>query len=876
MWIQRVTARAFGPFRDEELDFGPGMSVVIGPNEAGKSTWHAAIRLAITGVRRGRGRATAADAAVEARHRPWDAPDRWEVAARLALADGREVDISQDLGAKVACRAVDVALGRDVSDEIMDGTPDASRWLGLDRESFAATVSVSQSQILAVASPEAAELLQEHMQRAAATRGTDATAAEAIERLTEFRRQAVGADTVAAKGPLRIAKARLAAAQAALDDARRRHAAYLDQSAAAEAAEQRVSEVRRRLARAESAAARQLAERAETRLRRAEELTARHPAPPMGLPARAEQADAVAAAIDGWQRRPRPIRLDGPTAEELAHRLAALPAPPTGDLRPDPGVVTALRELDLAEERLRDHDAQRPTVDAGAASSEAATAGADRDELAAAAGRPGLAAAALLGGAGIILLALGLGLAGGAALTLAVVIGAWAWSRGGAARRAALQSHAAAAVRARLATERLEAWETRSRDLAAARSAAADALGRAVASRGETAEADPRVAAEAYLRRCDERAAIAARSAGRESLERELAARRAAERTAQDAATAAAAAEAAVVAAAASVGAEGTDVAALLDALRGWQHERAELARRSESAIAEWEELRALLGDGTIDDLRAEATARAERAERLAGVAADGDAGSDAGAAAAPTDAQLAETRAELAAAQAEAASLAGGLQVVRDALPDVAEAEEALAGATAELDRVTSLASTLDTTLQLLRNAQDRIHRDLAPILAEAVRRWLPDVSRGAYNEVSVDPANLSVRVKEVSTGQWRDAWLLSEGTREQIYLLLRVAMAQHLVRPGEVAPLLLDEVTAQSDGARKRELLDVLHELSRERQVILFSHDDDVATWAQESLAEPRDRLLRLDDPRDAGRRSPRADAATGTEAAAPIPVG
>jgi uncharacterized protein YhaN len=869
MWIQRIVARAFGPFHDQTLEFGPGMSVVVGPNEAGKSTWHAAIRLAITGVRRGRGRATAADAAIEARHRPWDAPERWEVEARLALADGRQIDISQDLGSKVACRAVDVALGRDVSDEIMDGTPDASRWLGLDRESFAATVSVSQSEILAVASPESAELLQEHMQRAAATRGTDATAAEAIERLTEFRRQAVGADTAAAKGPLRLAKARVAAAEAALDDARRRHAAYLEQGASAEAAEHRVAEVRRRLARAEAVAARRLALRAVGRLRRAEELAARHPTQPMGLPARAEQADAVAAALDGWQRRPRPVRLEGPTAEELAQRLADLPAAPAGDLRPDPGVIAALRELDLAEERLRDH-AQRRPADAGEASAPAPAAVAAPPSTG-----PALGAAAVLAAAGLALLALGNPVPGAIGLVVAVVVGAWAWSRTATVRRGALEAAADAAVRTRLATERREAWELRARELEAGRSSAAGALASALVTRGEVGEPDPRLAADAYLRSCDARAAVAASAAGRDSLERELAARRGAERSAQDAAAAAAAVDASVRDAAASIGAAPqAGIPELLDALRAWQREQAELARGSEAAIAEWEELRALLGGGTIDDLRAEAAARSEHAERLA-TATPGEL-PEAGEAGEASEEQLAAIRAELSAAQSAAASLAGGLQVVREALPDVAEAEEALAGATAELERVAVLAGTLDTTLELLRAAQERIHRDLAPILAEAVRRWLPVVSGGAYVEASVDPANLSVRVKEAGSGQWRDAWLLSEGTREQIYLLLRVAMAQHLVRPGEVAPLLLDEVTAQSDGSRKRELLGVLHELSRERQVILFSHDDEVAGWARESLAEPRDRLVRLGDPRrGVGDRGPR-DASTTPEAAAPLPVG
>jgi exonuclease SbcC len=161
-------------------------------------------------------------------------------------------------------------------------------------------------------------------------------------------------------------------------------------------------------------------------------------------------------------------------------------------------------------------------------------------------------------------------------------------------------------------------------------------------------------------------------------------------------------------------------------------------------------------------------------------------------------------------------------------------------------------LARDVDTTLQLLRAAEERVHRDLAPVLGQAVARWLPAVSAGRYSEISVDPSDLSVTVKEAESGRWRHARLLSEGTREQIYLLLRVAMAEHLVTTPERAPLLLDEVTAQCDGERKRELLDVLHQLSGERQVILFTHDDEVAAWAQAALHAPDDRLVTLAAPR------------------------
>ncbi len=51
------------------------------------------------------------------------------------------------------------------------------------------------------------------------------------------------------------------------------------------------------------------------------------------------------------------------------------------------------------------------------------------------------------------------------------------------------------------------------------------------------------------------------------------------------------------------------------------------------------------------------------------------------------------------------------------------------------------------------------------------------------------------------------------------------------------------------QCDERRTVALLELLHELSRERQVILFTQESDVLTWAGHSLIEPDDRLVKLD---------------------------
>jgi DNA repair protein SbcC/Rad50 len=834
MWIERVLARAFGPLREETLELGEGMNVITGPNEAGKTSWHAATRLALTGVRRGPGR-TRETATVIERHRPWDSPDRWEVEARLHLADGRSIEISQDLAGRVACRARDVVLGEDVSNEIInEGTPDATRWLGLDRDSFASVAAVSQAQIMAVADSAAA--LQDHMQRAAATRGTDATAAEAIERLKAFRKEAVGAVRVGATGPLWAAMREQETAEAALADARRRHADYLDREARLDDAVHAHDAAERALAIAEAGHALRDATELSARAERAARLAARHPTPPAALAARDEIADQVAAALDSWRHRPEAIALHGPSAAELSEQLSRLPAMPSGDLRPDRSVTDAARSLDLAEEALRLH-LERPAV------AVATPPGESPAELGAPLLLPVTAIAAAVGGIGLAFL--GQALPGIALLSIAAVLAALALRQRSTLERLDGESgRAAAAQRERAAAE----WEARGAQLRTARSAAEDALRGALRERGAGTEGDPRAAFAAYEAGCAERQDLARAAAGADGLRRAVEARQAAEESAARAARAVAASEAALRETARSIGETGDGPAEAIAAqLVAWQGQRAEAAKASEVAIREWQELSGLLGESTLAELEAEAARRAEAARSLARAAGQ-DALLTPGADAATT---LAPARAEVTRTKEILDALTGELRLLASTLPDVAEIEERAQAAGAEVTRLQDLAAVIDETLSLLEAAERRVHRDLAPILTAAVQRHLPAITGGAYVEVGMNPRDLSVEVKEARSGQWRDARLLSEGTREQIYLLLRVAMAEHLVTTADRAPLLLDEVTAQADPQRKRRVLDVLHELSADRQILLFSHDDDVLAWAADSLSEPRDRLIRLATP-------------------------
>ncbi len=93
-------------------------------------------------------------------------------------------------------------------------------------------------------------------------------------------------------------------------------------------------------------------------------------------------------------------------------------------------------------------------------------------------------------------------------------------------------------------------------------------------------------------------------------------------------------------------------------------------------------------------------------------------------------------------------------------------------------------------------------------------------------------------------------DAMLLSHGTAEQVYLLLRIAMVKHLTRASaESCPLILDDITAHCDDVRAVAIMDLLHRMSRDRQIIVFSQQRSILEWANEHLDAGRDRLEQLD---------------------------
>ena len=331
----------------------------------------------------------------------------------------------------------------------------------------------------------------------------------------------------------------------------------------------------------------------------------------------------------------------------------------------------------------------------------------------------------------------------------------------------------------------------------------------------------------------------------RAALSYKIEARRRQEEGYTKAAAGVAAAEQAVADAARLIGVEEISPDEQSEALRSWQDERSAELEKAGGALDEWEELQRLLGQSSLDELAGEVERLLTEARALADKA---DIEDTAELPAPLTDAEFRDAEREGSESRTAFNHARSQLEVFAGDLMDVAEAEEDLAAAKEALARVRSLGDTLNSTIGFLEQAEENVHQNVAPVLAKIVREWLPSVTDGRYTDCSVDPQKLAVEVK-TKDGRWRRADRLSHGTAEQIYLLLRFALASHLA--SQACPLIVDDAVAASDSRRKRELLETLLAVSASTQVILFTHEDDVCAWARERLGGEPHKLIELNGP-------------------------
>ena len=269
------------------------------------------------------------------------------------------------------------------------------------------------------------------------------------------------------------------------------------------------------------------------------------------------------------------------------------------------------------------------------------------------------------------------------------------------------------------------------------------------------------------------------------------------------------------------------DIAALETAIRNSDRRAALTARGAELAA---ELLRQ--GDG-LDEARLRAEAQAVDPDAALARLEEIEDGHDA------REARLTELGARQQAVETRLAAMEAG----RDAAVHAQAARQHLAAAQEAAERY----ARLHLARTLLQAGVERLRAARQGPLLRAAGTHFALLTAGRYPRLEADETEAGQVVLRAVRGDETRCPLdnLSEGTRDQLYLALRVAAVEQHASGAEPLPFIADDLLASFDEARAAAALRLLAGLGERVQVILFTHHAHVAEMA---AGMPGTAVLRL----------------------------
>ena len=145
-----------------------------------------------------------------------------------------------------------------------------------------------------------------------------------------------------------------------------------------------------------------------------------------------------------------------------------------------------------------------------------------------------------------------------------------------------------------------------------------------------------------------------------------------------------------------------------------------------------------------------------------------------------------------------------------------------------------------------LRQRIEEHRRQSQSPVLALA-NDYFAQITQGGFRELTTDFVNdQQILIGVRNSGAKVHIEAMSDGTRDQLYLSLRLAYLSHELSEGgkEPMPFLLDDILMNFDDSRALATLRILAQLSRKTQIIYFTHHQHLLELA--TKAGDKDQVL------------------------------
>ncbi len=152
-------------------------------------------------------------------------------------------------------------------------------------------------------------------------------------------------------------------------------------------------------------------------------------------------------------------------------------------------------------------------------------------------------------------------------------------------------------------------------------------------------------------------------------------------------------------------------------------------------------------------------------------------------------------------------------------------------------LEKLTQTYDALTLALETLNRARQELQRRFAPRIVRRAQDYLNRMTGGRYDRLQWQ-GDFSLLAGAEGEDTLRQVLWRSDGTMDQLYLALRMAVAGELMPD---APLILDDVLVCFDDERMAEAMNLLWQEGQSRQVILFTCQSREKNWMNRLQPEP-----------------------------------
>ena len=155
------------------------------------------------------------------------------------------------------------------------------------------------------------------------------------------------------------------------------------------------------------------------------------------------------------------------------------------------------------------------------------------------------------------------------------------------------------------------------------------------------------------------------------------------------------------------------------------------------------------------------------------------------------------------------------------EALGNPEDLQEKLQAVQQRIEKLEQIYRAATLGLETLTRAQQELQRRFAPRISKRAQELLSEMTAGRYDRLMLEE-DLSVMAGAAQEDVLREALWRSDGTMDQLYFALRLAVAEELT---PCAPLILDDAFVRFDDTRLAAALHILQQQAEQKQVILFT---------------------------------------------------